>query len=77
MATIGGIPMKLRLRIEAGIGQTLTDIGHADLDVTLPVQVKPTPHGPGLSLTIDADEMQRTLTTAVEAFENALDRSQR
>lgn len=64
--------MKLRIRIEAGIGNTLTDIGHADLDLALPVHVAATPNGEGATLTIDTDDLQRRISTAADAFEHSL-----
>ncbi|QTV79473.1 hypothetical protein [Microbacterium sp. NIBRBAC000506063] len=40
MATVGSIALRLRLRIEAGIVDgVLTDVGHADIDMPLPVRL--------------------------------------
>lgn len=72
MATLGSVPMKLRIRIEAGIGNTLTDIGHADLDLALPVQVTAAPNGAGATLNIDTDDLQRRISAAADAFEHVL-----
>lgn len=70
MATLGGIPIKLRLRIEAGIGGALTDVGHADIDFVLPVTITATEAG--ATVTIDTTALQGILSDAAAAFENAL-----
>lgn len=36
MAAIASIPITLRIRVEAGIGDKLTDVGHVDANVTIP-----------------------------------------
>lgn len=69
--SIGGIPLRIRLRIEAGIGDTLTDVGHADIDTVLPVTIEPT-DGPGASINVDTAGLTAMLTHAVAAFEHAV-----
>lgn len=49
---IGNIPLNIRVRIEAGLGGKLTDIGYADTIMHLP----------------DASGLERRLTEAVTAF---------
>lgn len=72
MAEAGSIKVNLRLRIEAGIGNTLTDIGHADMEIDLPVQVTPLngAHSAGASIAIDTSALNSRLSAAAAAFEN-------
>lgn len=72
MAEVGSIKLNVRLRIEAGIGKNLTDVGHADMELALPVQMTAvaSEHGAGAAITIDTTALTARLTEAVAAFES-------
>lgn len=77
-ASVGSIRLKLRLRIEAGLADVLTDVGHADMEIPLPVTVMSSFDGSGDSVgatvSIDTRALTSTLTAAAAAFEDAVTR---
>ena len=74
MADVGSIKLKVRLRVEAGIGASLTDVGHADLEVSLPVEITALSdtETAGAAVTVDTTVLTSRLTDAVAAFEHSL-----
>lgn len=72
MAAIGSIPVKLRVRLEAGIGQTFTDIGYADIDLPIPLTLAPITGAPGASVIVDTSGIEGRLSDAFAAFEASL-----
>jgi len=74
MATLGGIPITLRLRVEAGAGGALVDVGHADMSLVLPVTVEVGQDEDGRLATvhIDTSTFTAALTSATTAFEETL-----
>ncbi|ABR10465.1 MULTISPECIES: hypothetical protein [Bacteria] len=71
MTSVGSIPMNVRLRIEAGIGHALTDVGHADIHINLPVEVTTLTDTETAGAAITSTISTR-LTEAVAAFERTL-----
>jgi len=69
--SIGGIPITLRLRIEAGIGNTLTDVGYADIDTVIPVTVEPMA-GAGAKVVVDTSALTSMVSGVVAAFESVI-----
>lgn len=72
MAAIGSIPVKLRIRIEAGVGKSFTDIGYADIDLPVPLTLAPNDGAPGASVIVDTSGIEGRLSDAFAAFEASL-----
>ena len=66
MAKIGDIPVKLRLRVEAGIGNAMTDVGHADMVINIPVKLHAT--GTTANVSLDTTELRACITDAMQVF---------
>lgn len=66
MAKLGDMTVNIRLRVEAGVGNAMTDVGHADLEIKIPVTAEAT--DTGISMALDTSHLRTQIADAIQAF---------